>query len=286
MLRESCGDFFVNKKTPIIGIINMEDNINGSMFHLYESLQYLEDIGYVVYICILNNEYYRFDLRYTKILKELDITSIPYSKYDVFLYNINLIDLFDFKKIHHIYILHTDGLPYTFDMWKKKNIKLIPKATLLINNLPILINDIPYFQIMKKTYFGFGIYDKYFINKKIKSNNRYLIYTKNYNKLFKKISCSKEDIIQQAIKYCETKKYKYVFENENISYNIWNDYDGLIYTRHIDYSPRLPFEFGIMNKPTIFFDISDGIKRLSTISNIELGQEYIMKMTMKLGFEK
>lgn len=99
-----------------------------------------------------------------------------------------------------------------------------------------------------------GFYFKYYVKPK-DDNNVWYLYQNNYAGVF-----AYDEDKQRALNCMADEKYNVAVDVYD-SLNPANKYSGLIYVRHIDYMPRLPFEFWHYEKPVRCFAISDGLKK-------------------------
>lgn len=274
-------------KNIIVINTNSVDKLHGTSMQMYEIALYLQDIGYnVYYLSVTQDEkmFNSYEKRYTKNLPIYTIDTLPKLKnYYIFCYMYYIIPeiLELYKKAINIHFLATDGLMNC--CYKIKNFEFSLFCNFLAKTVflydPSLPNDLFNYNIFEnytKEEYSWGINKKY-----LKINDRYsdkwFIYARYNDPRMK--NATNSEILEKAIAYCKNHNMEYTIDTKVI-YDPWNEYKGLIYTRNIDYSPRMPFEFGYANKETICFDISDGLNTLA--DNVELYKPQIIKTKKEL----
>ncbi len=263
--------------------------LNGTFFHVYEIGLYLQDLGVDVYFLTAKHDIDFYSKRYNKTLKTISLKNYPrhITKYNVLSYNIynNHQFYLIFKKAQNIYHLITDGSLYCFqtckDKWKSRSLEYLKRIIFLYDKeLPNPIENEKIFITNKKYECSWGICDKYY-NITNEECDDYFIYARYNDSRMEGISTySNKETIDKAIHYCKENNISYVLDTKKC-FDPWNKYKGLIYTRNVDYSPRLPFEFGIANKYTICFDTSPGLRTLA--EECSLYKPIVMKTKKKLS---
>jgi len=269
---------------------NNSEIINGTFFHVYELGLYLQDRGVDVYFITVKSDKDFYSIRYTKTLKKITLknyTEHIIKKYNVLAYNIyNDYQFYQIlKKAQNIYHLITDGSLYCFqsckNKWESRSLEYIKRIQFLYDvDLPNPIENEKIFMKNTKHKCSWGIYDKYYRITHEECNDYFIYARHNDNRMEGILTYSNTNKVEEAIQYCEENNISYVLDTKKC-FNPWNKYKGLIYTRNIDYSPRLPFEFGIANKHTICFDTSPGLRTLA--EDCSLYKPIIMKTRKKLS---
>lgn len=263
--------------------------LNGTFFHVYELGLYLQDHGIDIYFITAKSNEDLYSIRYTKTLKKIILKNYPRHiiKYNVLFYNIYNNHQFYLisKNAQNIYHLITDGSLYCFqsckEKYKSRSLEYIRRIQFLYDeDLPNPIENEKIFIKNNKYKCSWGIYDKYYKITNEKCNDYYIYARYNDNRIEGISTYSNTSKVEEAIQYCKENNISYVLDTKKC-FDPWNKYKGLIYTRNIDYSPRLPFEFGIANKPTICFDTSPGLRTLA--EDCSLYKPIIMKTKKKLS---
>lgn len=283
---------------PIFIVCNNRTNsFSGTYTHMYEIGLYFQDLGFDVRFITRPCESdvgIDFTKRYWKHLKTHTFVNYPrdITKYNVIFYNFydhyNFYDML--KNANKLFYLITDGSDDCFKSIKYNSFKIIDlrhifkKIQFLYDpDLPNPIKNFEIFRKNEKIKCSWGIYSKYFKRYDNVSTEDYFIYARYNDDRVPGISTyTEKSKLDLAIAYCNSNNYTWVLDSK-LYLDPWNRYKGLIYTRNIDYSPRLPFEFGAVNKPTICFDISPGLKTLA--NNVELYKSIIMKTNKTLNID-
>jgi len=265
---------------------NNINKYNGTYSHCYEIGLYLQDVGLNVCFLSISNEKnnYVYDIKYNNhipIFNMIDFLYNDIKEYCIILYafykHLSYFMIPFLSKAKHIFYLITDSA-----ISIKDDISfIIPylnKITFLYDvDLLNPIENEKIFQYVSKKECSWGIYDKYYRITHEECND-YFIYARHNDKKTN-INYSYIDKINEATQYCKENNISYVLDTKKC-FDPWNKYKGLIYTRNVDYSPRLPFEFGIANKHTICFDTSPGLRTLA--NDCTLYKSIIMKTRKEL----
>ena len=273
---------------PIIIVsTNKKTILNGTHVHMYEIALYLQDKGLDVYFLstthnedMINN----YEERYTKTIPIYTIDTLPQlHTYNIFCYRYYMNDNINrlYTNATSISYLITDGLKnneidiqnYSLSLMRK----LYNNTTFLYD--PLLPTETQYPNLYtNKVECSWGITNHLKIEDT--HSDTYFIYARHNDTRIPGISTySNTDKVNEAIDYCNKNDIQYVLDTKKC-FDPWNKYKGLIYTRNIDYSPRLPFEFGKANKPTLCFDTSPGLRTLA--EDYTLYKPIIMQTKKKL----
>lgn len=104
-----------------------------------------------------------------------------------------------------------------------------------------------------------GFYFKYYTPPKLPQTQDWFLYSNDYITYEKETHVSNRKVII-AKNYCKQNNIPYVHDKYE-SANPGNYYSGMLYTRFMDYMPRLPYEFWHYKKPVVLCDISDGLAK-------------------------
>ena len=270
-----------------IYILNLSHTINGSVSFLYEIGFYLQDKGFDVTIIEYPHNYVDYQKRYDMKIKCVSTANIDLTKpyillcndfyFHILINNINFQKLFNkAQKIFCVFHSHANTNLNFFHEPYLKNIrtfiKIYKKIHLLYDSDLIKQNtdlDQYYFSRFPTTHISWGIYYSSLKHIHTYSNNDiYLLYDRSFRNYTQSIPYAENYCKQNDI------KYKKIIYNDYDCFDPWNYYAGLVYVRHTDYSPRLPFEFGFFQKPTIVLESSEGLRILAT--NLEYNKSVIL----------
>lgn len=104
-----------------------------------------------------------------------------------------------------------------------------------------------------------GFYFKHYSSHQDPQTPNWYLYSNDYITQEKETHVSNRKVII-AKNYCKQHSIPYVHDQYESS-NPGNYYSGMLYTRFMDYMPRLPYEFWYYKKPVVLCDISDGLYR-------------------------
>lgn len=257
-------------RLPIIVYLDRSEKMkwNGTMMHVYEIGMRLRDWGFKVFAIInpkhekIYNSRYLYPLPTMANFSELG----RYQKYVCLSYKFPEFELSD-KCVHYLKVV-TDLEANKWPLLLSHNPLLLPKVILLIaNNLDQqVINEIPtnvYNNLDRGVVYDWGIYTKaalaYDFNQP--PPNKWLLYTR------KDMELSDEETIERARQWADEQRLD-IDEDPEMVINPHLKYKGLLYTKHTDFSGRLPFEFASVNKPIVAFDWPANMDRLASYERI------------------
>lgn len=253
---------------------------NGSHFHTYEMGLSLRSMGAVVSAVFRNHTDAKvFETRYTEPLCYITDVNTIKVKHALLTFQPPVIQFPHCRRILHI---TTDEEQKKWLGYLNYQLSQVYSMHLLVpTNLPNTINEIPekIRKILHSSHipYHWGI-SEYIKKTPIRNNGKWLLYTRK-DKCF-----SSEKTIQEAICWCKENNI-FVDVDPQFMDTPYLLYEGLIYTKQIDYSGRSPFEFAIVKKPILPFVWSENMKLL-TSDQIELRKKIIIRDIPKLNISQ
>lgn len=271
-------------KKPIILYLERSENTvwNGSMFHLYDMGCQLRDMGHHVMALINPKDQNVYNARYTSSLPFVSSFSDLGAQENFICMSYKFPPYKLPKTCRSYWKVTTDLEGQKWPTLLTHNMHMLSKMVLLIpSNLENTTDEIPsniYDAIPDKWLYAWGIYRNIGAVFPFHSN-RWLLYSRKDRDL------SSEDTIQEARDWAAQNSIEFD-EDPGLMNNPYDYYAGLLYTKHIDYSGRLPFEFALRSKPVVPFAWPKTMRKLTGGQTIHLRKKNIIKRIPKLKMSR
>lgn len=249
-------------KHPSVVVLTQSswERISGSYFHIYELGLFLQNNGFDVFHWTdgLHNEL-DYTQRYTTTLPCLSDGVFPknfnFLSYVLPSNNTSVLD-----KAKNIFLVVTDGILNVLAadggacLLKYKD-RLHFLYDTRLNNLLEGSKFWQTFCDMGHTHaYNWGVSRDIIV--KPRKSGKWFMYAKTYK------GQSQLDVVERAKHWAKENKIHFI-QDMKCCLDPWNEYDGLLYTRNVDYSGRIMFEFSLANKPVVMFDSDPSFRNLT-----------------------